>query len=54
VQGKGFEGKHSLDYLEEKNSWEWIVLTSKKVKEFAKKAGADLVGIGSMDRFGII
>ena len=27
------------------------MLTSKKVKEFAKKAGADLVGIGLMERF---
>ena len=27
------------------------MLTAKKVKEFAKKCGADIVGIGSMDRF---
>jgi len=27
------------------------MLTSRKVKQFAKKCGADLVGIGSMDRF---
>ena len=27
------------------------MLTAKKVKEYAKKCGADIVGIGSMDRF---
>ena len=27
------------------------MLTTKKVKQFAKACGADLVGIGSMDRF---
>ena len=27
------------------------MLTSKKVKKFAKAAGADIVGIASMDRF---